>query len=272
MITVCPVGAETTREHNPSLPHTPEEIAAEAERCEQAGAALIHVHVRAPDGAPTQDAALFKQAVGLIRERTELITQVSTGGAVGMSFEQRVQSLGAEPEMATLTCGTVNFGDDVFQNPPDYMRRFAEAMLERGVHPEFEIFELGQVANAIALCEQTGLDPAGPYDFVMGVPGAMPGDPALLCEGVRRLPEGARWSATGVGRSHLPITLTALALGGGVRTGLEDVVYYSKGRPAKGSSELIERVARLAEDAGRPAATPGQAREALGLAGARQAA
>ena len=174
IITAALTGAETMREDNPNLPVTAQEIGEAAYECYRAGAALVHLHVRKDDGAPTQDAAVFQAAMEQIRARCDLIVQVSTGGAVWMSAEERIQPLYLKPEMATLTAGTVNFGDEVFSNPPDYLEKFARVMQEQGVKPEIEVFEVGMINNALYVARKGLIEEPMHYDFVMGVPGGIP--------------------------------------------------------------------------------------------------
>ena len=268
IITVAGVGAETTREAQPSLPISAAEIGEDAARCREAGAAIYHLHVRRPDGSPTQDKDVFAAALTEIRAHTDIIVQTSTGGAMGMTADERLQPLELDPEMASLTTGTANFGDEVFFNDTALMREFYTRMQAKGVRPEFEIFEAGQIDNALRLVKQLG--PAGPlmhWDFVLGVPGSMTGEPRNLAFLVDRIPaEGSTWTATGIGRWHMPVTMTALALGGNVRLGLEDNIFYHKGVLAEGNAQLVARVARLAAEWGREYATPDEARRILKLA------
>jgi len=223
--------------------------------------------VRRPDGTPTQDKDVFAAAVAAIRERTDIVIQTSTGGAMGMTADERLQPLELNPEMASLTTGTANFGDEVFFNDTALMKEFYTRMQAKGVRPEFEIFEPGQIDNALRLVKQNG--PAGPlmhWDLVLGVPGSMSGEPRNVAFLVDRLPDGSTWTATGIGRWHMPVTMTALALGGNVRLGLEDNIYYHKGVLTAGNAELTARVARLAAEWGRECATPDEARRILKLA------
>jgi len=267
IITVAGVGAETTREAQPALPITAQEIGEDAARCREAGASIYHLHVRRPDGSPTQDTDLFAAAIAAIRERTDIIIQTSTGGAMGMTADERLQPLELDPEMASLTTGTANFGDEVFFNDTALMHEFYTRMQAKGVRPEFEIFEAGQIDNALRLVKQNG--PAGPlmhWDLVLGVPGSMSGEPRNLAFLVDRIPDGSTWTATGIGRWHMPVTMTALALGGNVRLGLEDNIFFHKGVLAEGNAQLTARVARLAGEWGRECATPDEARRILKLA------
>ncbi len=268
IITVAGVGAETTREAQPNLPISAREIGEDAARCREAGASIYHLHVRRPDGSPTQDRDVFAAALAEIRARTDIIVQTSTGGAMGMTADERLQPLELDPEMASLTTGTANFGDEVFFNDTALMREFYTRMQTKGVRPEFEIFEAGQIENALRLVKQFG--PAGPlmhWDFVLGVPGSMTGEPRNLAFLVDRIPaEASTWTATGIGRWHMPVTMTALALGGNVRLGFEDNIFYHKGVLAEGNAQLVARVARLAAEWGRECATPDEARRTLRLA------
>jgi uncharacterized protein (DUF849 family) len=267
LITVAPTGAESQKDANPALPVTLDELVAAARACQDAGAAMIHIHVRDDAGRPTLDLGRLSETVAAVRESTDLIVQLSTGGAVTDPFDSRLAVLDAGPDSCSLTTGTVNFGDDVFSNPWPFVTELYQRTQERGVLPEFELFELGHVTAMNRLLDTFG-PPAGGHvhaDFVMGVPGGMPGTAQSLAAGVAMLPDGATWSATGIGRSSLPVMLAALSLGGNLRVGMEDTLTYGPKRPARDNAELVERAARLAAEAFRPAATPGQARTMLGL-------
>lgn len=268
IITAALVGAETTREQTPHLPISPEEIAQEAKRCRDAGAAMVHLHVREPNGKPSQSADLFRQTIERIRELApDLICQTSTGGAVGMDVDERTQPLTltgrAKPEMATCTTGTVNFGDDVFWNPRSLVRQIAKRMREAGIVPEIECFDAGMLDEAYALNKEGLLDFPAHFDFVLGVPGAMAAKRDAVEYLRSQLPEGSTWTVAGVGRHEMPMAEIAIELGGHVRVGLEDNIFVSKGVLAKGSFELVEKVAELAKAKGRAIATPAQAREIL---------
>jgi len=268
IITVAGVGAETTRADQPGLPMSAAEIGADAAQCAAAGASMYHLHVRDAAGNPTQDKATFAAAMAAIRERTDIIIQTSTGGAMGMTADQRLQPLELDPEMASLTTGTGNFGDEVFFNDTALIEEFYTRMQARGVRPEFEIFEHGQIDNALRLIKKFG--PAGPlvhWDFVLGVPGTMTGEPrnlAFLVDSIDKA--GATWTCTGIGRWHMPVTMAALAMGGNVRLGFEDNIFYTKGVKAENNAQLVSRVARLAAEWGRECATPDEARQILRLA------
>ena len=266
IITVAGVGAETTKEAQPGLPVSAAEIGADAARCREAGAAMFHLHVRDAAGNPTQAKEVFAAAIEEIRKRTDIIIQTSTGGAMGMTADERLQPLELDPEMASLTTGTANFGDDVFFNDTALMTEFYQRMQAKGVRPEFEIFEAGQIDNALKLVKKYG--PAGPlmhWDFVLGVPGSMSGEPRNLSFLVDQLPPGSTWTTTGIGRWHMPITMTSLALGGNVRLGFEDNIFYHRGVLAESNAQLVSRVARLAKEWDRDCATPDEARAILKL-------
>ncbi len=263
IITAALTGAETSRQHNPSLPVSPEEIAQEAERCCKAGASIMHVHARQPDGTSTQDKGVYQEIIQGIQKKCDAIVQVSTGGAVGMSPEERVQPITLSPEMATLTTGSVNFGEGVFHNPPKMIRHFAQAMIEHGVKPEIEVFDSGMIATALSLVKEGLLSHPLHFDFVLGVPGGMPGTPESLMFLRDRLPSDATWTVAGIGRAELPLAVMAVVLGGHVRVGFEDNIYYSKGVLAQGNAQLVERIVRIAVELGRPVATPAEARKIL---------
>ncbi|MGI9008134.1 MAG: 3-keto-5-aminohexanoate cleavage protein [Streptosporangiaceae bacterium] len=267
MITVAPTGAESDKAAVPALPVTLDELVTTAKECREAGAALIHVHIRGADTRPTLDPGRLKDTVQALRESTDLIVQLSTGGAVTDPYEHRLAVLDAGPDGCSLTCGTVNFGDDVFMNPWGFISDLYVKTQELGVVPEFELFDIGHIASLHRLLAKYG-PPAGGHvhcDLVMGVPGGMPGDAATLVQAVAALPEGATWSATGIGRSTLPVILAALSAGGNLRVGLEDTVTFSRGRPVRDNAELVERAATLATLAQRPPMTPDQARAMLGV-------
>jgi uncharacterized protein (DUF849 family) len=267
LITVAPTGAESEKASVPALPVTLEELVTTAKECAAAGAAVIHIHIRDGDARPTLDLGRLKETVHAVRAATDLIVQLSTGGAVTDPYESRLAVLDARPDACSLTCGTVNFGDDVFMNPWGFIKELYAKTQDYGVVPEFELFDLGHVATLHRLLAELG-PPAGGHvhcDLVMGVPGGMPGDAATLVAAVAALPAGATWSATGIGRTTLPVMFAALAAGGHLRVGMEDTVTFSRGRPVQSNAELVERAAALAQHAQRPAMSPADARALLGV-------
>jgi uncharacterized protein (DUF849 family) len=269
LITVAPTGAESEKSAVPALPVTLDELVTTAKECQAAGAAVVHVHIRDDQARPTLDPSRLKDTVAALREGTDLIVQLSTGGAVTDSFGDRLAVLDAAPDACSLTCGTVNFGEDVFHNPYPFIRDLYARTRELGVVPEFELFDFGHIATLHRLLAGHGAPHGGHVhcDLVMGVPGGMPGDAATLTQAVSALPEGATWSATGIGRTTLPVMFAALAAGGHLRVGMEDTVSFAKGRPVTGNAELVERAATLAGLAQRPPMGPEQARAMLGVSG-----
>jgi len=268
LITVAPTGAETAKADCPQLPTTLDELVATAKDCQAAGASLIHVHVRDADHQPTLDAGRLRATVEALREQTDLVVQLSTGGSVHDPLEQRLKVLDAEPDSCSLTCGTTNFGDDVFLNPFGFMSQLYVQAQERRVVPEFELFDLGHVAALRRLIDIHGLPFGGRVhvDFVTGVPGGMPGTVPALLAGVQMLPaEVTSWSATGIGRAHLPIAAAALAMGGHLRVGMEDNLVFAKGRPVRDNAELVARAAELAVTMQRPPLTCDQTRSLLAV-------
>jgi 3-keto-5-aminohexanoate cleavage enzyme len=270
IITVAGVGAELTREQQPNLPLTPDDLAADAAACQAAGASIYHLHVRDAEGRPTMDVDVYRAAHDAIRDASDLIVQFSSGGAVSDSEEDRIAPLQLQPEMATLTTGTVNFGSEVFSNPRPLVERFYLKMRALSIVPEFEIFDSGMVAEASRVIEEHGDGHHLHYDFVLGVPGGMPYWDDSIAFLQSKLPAGATWSATGIGRAHLAVTYEAIARGGHVRTGFEDVRYFEPGQLATSNAQLIARVAEIARAGGREVATSEQARNVLGLTGPRR--
>jgi len=265
IITAALNGAEVTRAQQPALPLTPQEIAVAAHACARAGASIVHVHARRSDGSSTQDKAVYAQIIAEIRARCDLIVQVSTGGAVGMSAQERLQPVELRPEMATLSMGSVNFGSSVFLNEPTDMETFLRAMQVHGVKPEFEIFDSGML-EALRRWVRRGLV-SGPVhcDFVLGVPGAMPATPESLMFLRSQLPPDSTWTVAGIGAAQLTLGTMAVALGGHVRVGFEDNVYFRKGELAGSNAQLVERMAAIARLLDREPATPAQARHILGI-------
>ena len=268
LITVAPTGAETSKADCPQLPTTLPELIRAAQESEAAGAGLVHVHIRDENHAPTLDPARLKETVAALRESTGLVIQLSTGGSVHDPLERRLAVLDAAPDSCSLTMGTVNFGDDVFMNPWPFIQDLYQLSQERQVVPEFELFDIGQVHALGRLLAKHGLPYGGKVhcDFVMGVPGGMPGTAEALVAGVAALPpQVTSWSATGVGRSTIPVALAALSLGGHLRVGMEDVLTMAKGVPVERNAQLVDRAAALATLAGRRPMSGDEAREMLSV-------
>jgi len=267
MITVAPTGAETAKADAPSLPVTLDELVRTARACVDIGASVVHVHIRDADARPTLDLGLLKETVGALREATDLVVQLSTGGAVTDPEADRLRALEAAPDAASCTMGTVNFGADVFLNRWEFIVELHTAMREREIVPEYEIFDYGQIATLQRLLDRHG-PPYGGHvhcDLVMGVPGGMPGTTHALVAAVQALPQGATFSATGVGRTTIPVMLAALSAGGHLRVGMEDTLTYGRGEPVRDNAQLVARAAGLARIAQRPPATSAETREVLGI-------
>jgi 3-keto-5-aminohexanoate cleavage enzyme len=268
IITVAPTGPLTTRKEHPEVPLTPAEIGIAVAEAAEAGAAVAHVHARDEEGLPTADPAVYAEIALEIRSRCDIVVQASTGVGLTVPWEERlaiVESDGVDVTMATLNPASMTFANGTFSNPPEFVERLAQAMHERDLHPELEVYDFGHVALCLDLVERGLIREPLQFSFVMGVRGGMPGDPALLPQLRAMLPKGAIWQAIGIGRAQLPLSLAALALGGNIRVGFEDNVYFERGRLAESNAEFVERAVALARVAGREVATPAQVRERLGV-------
>ena len=267
LITVAPTGAETAKVDVPALPVTLEELVATARDCAAVGAAVVHVHVRDADARPTLDLARLRDTVTALREETDLVVQLSTGGAVTDPEEDRLRVLDAAPDAASCTMGTVNFGSDVFLNRWDFVVELHRRMRDRGIVPEYEIFDLGHLTALHRLLDKHGPPHGGHVhvDLVMGVPGGMPGTVQALTAAVQMLPAQATFSATGVGRATLPVMLAALSAGGHLRVGMEDTLTYAPGEPVRDNAQLVARAAGMSRIAQRPPMPVAQARALLGI-------
>ena len=268
IITAAISGAEVLKEHNPAVPYTLEECVREAKSAYEAGASIIHLHVREDDGTPTQYKNRFKVIMEAIKkECPEAIIQPSTGGAVGMTDDERLQPTELCPEMATLDCGTCNFGgDDVFTNTENTIKYFGEKMIERNIKPECEVFDKSMVEMALRLAKKGFIKHPIHFDFVMGVNGGIGGDLRDFIFMRGSIPADATYTVAGIGRYEFPLAAAAIIDGGHVRVGFEDNVFLSKGVLAQSNGELVAKVVRIANELGREIATPAEARKILGLA------
>ena len=269
IITAAICGAEVTKEQNPAVPYTVEEIVKEAKSAVDAGAAIVHLHVREDDGTPTQSRDRFQECeTAIYKACPNVILIPSTGGAVGMTPEERLQSTDTTPvpEMATLDCGTCNFGDEIFDNTMPTMRAFGKRMMERGIKPEYECFEMGHLDTILTMARK-GQVPGAPmqFNFVLGVPGCTPATVDNLCWLVKNIPAGSTWTSTGIGRHAFTLAAPTIVMGGNVRVGFEDNLYLEKGVLAKSNGELVDKVVRMAKLLGREVATSDEARVILGL-------
>lgn len=267
IITAAISGAEVTKEHNPAVPYTIEEFVREAGSAYEAGASIIHLHVRWDDGRPTQDKERFKVVMNAIKAKyPDLIIQPSTGGAVGMTDDERLQPTELRPEMATLDCGTLNFGgDEIFVNTENTIKNFGTRMIELGIKPELECFDKSMVEMAIRLAKKGFIKSPMHFDFVLGVNGGLGGTLKDFQFMRDSIPTESTYTVAGVGRFEFPLAAAAIIDGGHVRVGFEDNVYLSKGVVAKSNGELVAKVVRLANELGREIANPTEARQILGL-------
>lgn len=267
IITAAICGAEVLKEHNPAVPYTVEECAREARLAYDAGASIIHLHVRHDDGTPTQDKNRFKEVMDAIyKVCPDVIIQPSTGGAVGMTDDERLQPTELNPEMATLDCGTLNFGGgEVFMNTENTIKYFGKRMIERGIKPELEVFDKSMIDMALRLQRKGFIELPMHFDFVMGVNGGISGDLRDFVFLRHSIPADATYTVAGIGRFEFPLAMAAIIDGGHVRVGFEDNVYISKGVLAKSNGELVEKVVRMAREMGREIANPHEAREILNL-------
>ncbi|MCI2082343.1 MAG: 3-keto-5-aminohexanoate cleavage protein [Bacteroidales bacterium] len=268
VITAAICGAEVTKKHNPAVPYTVEECVREARSAYNAGAAMIHLHVREDDGTPTQSKARFKAIMDAIREACPgIIIMPSTGGACGMTDDERLQPTELNPEIATLDCGTLNFGgDDIFVNTENSIKNFARKMQARHIKPEIECFDKSHIEQALRIIKSEGtITPPFQFNIGFGVNGGI--GASILNFGYMRsaLPEGAVYTATGIGRHEFPIAMLSILDGGHVRVGFEDNVYLSKGVLAPSNGALVEKVVRMAREFGREIASPDEARKIMSI-------
>lgn len=271
IITAAICGAEVTKDHNPNVPYTIQEIAREAKSAYDAGASIIHLHVRTDDGKPTQDINRFRECIKAIKEVCpDVIIQPSTGGAVGMSNEERIQPVNLIPEMATLDCGTCNFGgDDIFINTENTIKEFGEKMIDLGVKPEIEVFDKGMIDMALRLNKKGFIKDRMHFNFVMGVNGGISATYRDLIFMKESIPSTATFTVSGIGKAQFEMAALGILLGGHVRVGFEDNVYMNKGVLAKSNGELVKRVVDIARVLQRKIATPDEAREILSLNGGK---
>ena len=266
VIVVAPTGAEVTREHNLTVPYTPLEIAADVAACRTAGAAVAHLHVREADGAPSARAELFTETIDLIRASCDVVTMVSTGGAMGMTIEQRSTGLEARPDMSGIETGSLNFGRDLFPTLPHETEGIAARAAELGVPLEIEAFEIGHIDAALDFQRRGILFAPLRINIVVGCPGALAATSHNLASAVAALPEDATWCVTAIGRHQTRMLTLGLLLGATcIRVGFEDNVYLRKGELAASNAALVEQIAAIARGLGRAVATVEQARELLSL-------
>jgi len=265
VITAALTGPIATKADNPHLPTSPEEIAEAARGAYDAGAAVVHLHLRDDDGRPTADVEIAKRVVAAVEEACPALIQLSTGVGLEVPFEEREKLVEARPRMASLNPCTMSFGTGEFRNPPAGVRRLAARMQELGIKPELEIYDTGHLDVCLQLVEEGLVDPPLSFSIVMGIRGGMPATPGALVELVDRLPPDAVWQAIAIGRANLPMTAISLAMGGNARTGMEDTLMLRRGVPATSNAELVERLVAVARTLERDIAAVADVEQALAL-------
>lgn len=265
IITVAPTGAEVTREQNPHVPYTPQEIASEAIAAAAAGAHVVHLHVRKPDGTPASDRRLFAETIELIRDKSNVVTMVSTGGAIWMPIEVRMEGIYADPDVIGIEVGSLNFDGEPFVTTSDDTLLVASEGRKLGKPFEVEAFDVGQVSAGTTFIREGVLPERTPFNLVVGVPGGMPPSPLGLHAMVAELPSGSPWSVTAIGRFQTRMLAVALGMGAhGVRVGFEDNLYLRKGILAESNAQLVTQIRELAELLGRNIADGEQAKRYFG--------
>lgn len=268
IITGAITGSRITRDQTPYIPYTPEEITRSSIECWNAGAAIVHIHVRdLKTGLGTQDLELFRQVVEPLREKTDLLICLTTSGIAGrnLPIKDRLVSLELNPELASFDAGSINLGNGVFSNPPEFLNAAAQMMKEKRIKPEIEIFDSGMIVTALRMRDEGKLDEPLHFQFVLGTPYGAPATPKSLLHLLENVPERSTWSVIGIGKGHLPMSMMALIMGGHIRVGMEDNIYYGRAELAKTNTQFVERIVRIAREYGREVATPEEAREILRL-------
>jgi 3-keto-5-aminohexanoate cleavage enzyme len=272
IVTVSLTGGVQTKKDNPNLPEQPDEIAADAYACYNEGASVAHLHARTGEGKPTGDVEIFKQIHAAIRSKCNMIIQDSTGGGPGLTFEQRLDCLNAQPEMASLNMGSMlrtigATAGTTWANPRPELERFAQEMAKRNIKPEMEIYHHGMIREMKNFIDKGLIQKPYYVNFVMGMAyqGAVEATPENLTTLVNLLPEGTIFNCCAIGRAQIPITTMAVLLGGQARVGMEDNIYYSKGVLAKNNAEMVAKSVRIIKELGFEIATPEEAREIIGL-------
>jgi 3-keto-5-aminohexanoate cleavage enzyme len=268
IITAAITGSRITRDIAPCIPITPDEIVQSSVECWNAGTAIVHIHVRDPKtGLGTQDVDLFRQVVEPLREKTDLLLCLTTSGIPGrnLPIEERLRPLELEPELASFDAGSINLGGSVFINTPEFLEAAAKGMREKGVKPELEVFDVGMIVTCLRMRDQGYLEEPLHFQFVLGTPWGSPATPKSFLHMYDHIPQDSTWSIIGIGKGHLPMSMMGLIMGGHIRVGMEDNVYYQKGVLGKSNAQFVERIVRIAREYGREVTTPGEARGILGL-------
>lgn len=267
ILTVATTGAWPTKKETPYVPLQPEEIAEEIYQCYKAGASVAHIHVRDDEGKASMSFEKFEKTVKLVREKCDIVINLTTSGGIGLDDDVRMKPfIELKPEIASYDCGTMNWQHStVFENSPKFLEKLGVAMQENDVKPEIEIFDAGMVYNALYYYKKGILKGPLHFQFVLGAPGGMAATVENLVYLKSLIPKDATWGAIGIGKQHLPILYATLALGGNLRVGMEDNIFYKKGQLAKSNVEFIERTKRTVIEMGKEIATPDEARKILGL-------
>ncbi len=267
IITVAPTGAWPSKKDNPNIPLTPQEIAEDVYQCWQAGAAVAHLHMRDDQGRGTMSLEKFRETVALIRKKCDIVLNCTTSGDLNATDETRMAHLiELKPELASYDAGSMNWmHNSVFLNTPQFLEKLGKTMLENSVKPEIEIFDAGMVYNSFFYQRKGVLKAPLHYQFVLGAAGGSAATVENLVYLKNLISPEATWSALGIGSGHIPIMLAAIAMGGHIRVGMEDNVFYAKNRLAESNAELVARAARIVRDANREVASPNEARNILGV-------
>ncbi len=268
IISVAPTGGMHGKEANPNLPEQPEEIVEDVAACREAGASIVHVHAREEDGSGTHDPERFQAVVDRIREECpDMLINFTTGGSdLGDHRLRPVLEVEPSPDLATVDLGPLNVsGDSISENTRVQDERYAEKMRECGVKPELEVFGPGHLTESYNLIEQDLVEPPYWHTLILGMQTGTVPHPRNLQNMVDNLPEDSEWQVMAIGRHQLPLTTLGIVLGGHVRVGMEDNVYYRYGELAESNAQLVERAADIANRLERPIASPDETREILGL-------
>ena len=268
IITAALTGSRMQKDAAPYIPVTPEEIAQSAIECWEAGAAIVHIHVRNPEtlmGSP--DLELYQRVVEPVRAKTDLVLCLTTSGVPGLNLptDERLACLELRPELASFDAGSINLGNKPFINSVEFLNDAAERMKDYGVKPEIEAFDLGMIITAIKMRDQDRLNDPLHFQFVLGTPAGAPATPKSFLHFMDHIPNNATWSNIGIGARQMDMVMMALMMGGHFRVGMEDAIYLKKGILAKSNAELVKRYLPVCKEYGREPATPDEARKILGL-------
>ena len=267
IITVATTGAWPSKKDNPNIPLTPKEIAEDVFECWKAGAAIAHLHMRDDDGLGTMDKEKFRETISLIREKCDIIINCTTSGDLNANDENRMAHLiELKPEMASYDAGSMNWmHNSLFLNTPQFLEKLGATMIENQVKPEIEIFDAGMVYNALYYLKKGFLKAPLHFQFVLGAAGGTAATVENLVYLKSLIPKDSTWSALGIGSGHIPIMLTGIAMGGHLRVGMEDNVFFAKNQLATSNAELVARAARLIRESNKTVASSEDARNILGL-------